>query len=79
MIVSIGIDVVAKIDDQVYVLSIMKITCYFPFVFYCAKESRVVENNESDVATLKVFRWVWFCEDIGFEILLRKQWIFTCL
>ena len=48
-IVSVGVDVVAKIDDDVYALSIIKIKCYFLFVFYCAKESRTVENNESAV------------------------------
>ena len=56
VIVSTGVDVVAKIDDEVYVLSIIKIYCYFSFVFCCAKEGRVVENNESDVATLKILR-----------------------
>ena len=33
MIVSIGVDVVAKINDEVYVLSIVKIYNYFSFVF----------------------------------------------
>ena len=40
-----------KIDDEVYVLSIIKNYCYFSFVFCCAKEGRVV-----DVATLKILR-----------------------
>ena len=55
VIVSIAVDV-AKIDDEVHVLSIIKIYCYFSFVFCCVKEGRVVENNESDVATLKILR-----------------------
>ena len=54
VIVSTGVDVVAKIDDEVYVLSIIKIYCYFSFVFCCAKEGRVVENNQSNVATFKI-------------------------
>ena len=33
VIVSTGVDVVAKIDDEVYVLSIIKIYCYFSFAF----------------------------------------------
>ena len=32
--VSTGVDVVAKNDDEVYVLSIIKIYSYFSFVFY---------------------------------------------
>ena len=55
VIVSIAVDV-AKIDDEVHVLSIIKFYCYFSFVFCCVKEGRVVENNESDVATLKILR-----------------------
>ena len=55
MIVSIRVDAVAKIDE-VYVLSIVKIYCYFSFVFCCAEESGVVENNESDAATLNFLR-----------------------
>ena len=55
VIVSIAVDV-AKIDDEVHVLSIIKIYSYFSFVFCCVKEGRVVENNESDVATLKILR-----------------------
>ena len=31
---SIGVDVVAKIDDEVYVLSIIRIYSYFSFVFF---------------------------------------------
>ena len=52
--VSSGVDVVVKIDDEVYVLSIIKLYCYFSFVFCCAKEGRVVENNQSNVATFKI-------------------------
>ena len=48
---------IAKVDDEVYVLSIIKIYCYFSFVFCCVKEGRVVECNESDVATLKILRY----------------------
>ena len=55
-IVSTGVDVVAKIDDGLYVLSIIEIYCYFSFVLCCAKEGRVVENNESVVAALKILR-----------------------
>ena len=34
VMVSTGVDVVAKTDDEVYVLSIIKIYSYFSFVFY---------------------------------------------
>ena len=54
--VSSGVDVVVKIDDEVYVLSIIKLYCYFSFVFCCAKEGRVAENNQSNVATFKILR-----------------------
>ena len=50
---------VVKIDGEVYVLwglCIIKIYCYFSFVFCCAKEGRVAEYNESDVGTLKILR-----------------------
>ena len=47
---------VAKIDDEVYVLSNIKIYCHCLFVLCCAKEGRVVENDESDAATLKILR-----------------------
>ena len=47
---------VAKVDDEVYVLSIIKMYCYFSFAFYCAKEARLVGYNESDAATLKILR-----------------------
>ena len=56
VIVSIGVDVVAKIDDEIYVLSVIKTYCYFWFVLCCTKEGRVFENNENDVATLKILR-----------------------
>ena len=56
VIVSIGVDVVAKIDDEIYVLSVIKTYCYFSFVLCCTKEGRVFENNENDVATLKILR-----------------------
>ena len=65
-IVSIGLDAVVKIDDKVYVFDIIKIlclwyyqNCYFSFVFCCAKEGRVVENNKSDVATLKILKMLF--------------------
>ena len=47
---------VAKIDNEVYVLSIVKIYFYLSFAFCCAKEGRVVETNESDVATWQILR-----------------------
>ena len=56
MIVSIGVGAFTKIDDEAYVLSIIKMYCYFSFVFCCAKEGQVVENSESDLATLKILR-----------------------
>ena len=56
LIVSIGVDVVARIDYEVYVLSIIKCYSYFSFVFCCAKEGRVLGNNKIDVATLKILR-----------------------
>ena len=46
---------VAKTDDDAYALSIIEIYSYFSFVFpVFAKEGRVVENIDSDVATLKI-------------------------
>ena len=54
--VSIGVDVVVKIDDTFYVSSIIKSYSYFSFVFCCAKEGRVLGNNETNVATLKILR-----------------------
>ena len=54
--VSIGVDVVVKIDDSFYVSSIIKSYSYFSFVFCCAKEGRVLGNNETNVATLKILR-----------------------
>ena len=51
VIVSIGVDVVARTNEEIYVLSIIKIYS-FHFFFCCAKEGRVVENIDSDVATL---------------------------
>ena len=49
VIVPTWVDVVAKTDDEIYILSIIKIYNYFSFVFCCAKEDRVVENIESDM------------------------------
>ena len=54
VIVSTGVHVAAKIDDEIYVLTIIRIHSYFLFVFSGTKEDRVVENIESDVATLKI-------------------------
>ena len=54
VIVSTGVHVVAKIDEEIYVLSIIRIHSYLLFVFSGTKEDRVVENIESDVATLKI-------------------------
>ena len=46
---------VAKADDEIYVLSNIKIYRCFSFVFLCcAKEGRVVQNTERDLATLKI-------------------------
>ena len=54
--VSTGVDVVAKTDDEVYVLSIIKIYSYFSFVFSIRlKKDRVLGTIESDLATLKIF------------------------
>ena len=57
-----------KLDDEVYVLNIIKIYCYFSFFFCCAKEGRVVGYNESDVATLKILRY-----EIVHKIVDRKR------
>ena len=55
VISSIRVGVVAKTDDEIYVLNTIKIYGYFSFFFlYCAKECRVVENIESDAVTLKM-------------------------
>ena len=56
LVVSIGVYLVTKTDDEVYVLSNIKIYCHCSFILCCVKEGRVVENNESDVATLKILR-----------------------
>ena len=56
VIVTIGVDVVAKIDDEGLCFSIIKTYCYFSFVFCCAKKGRVVEKTKSDAATLKILR-----------------------
>ena len=50
------VDVVTKTNDEVYVLSIIKMSCYFSFVFCCANKGRVTKNNESDAAALKILR-----------------------
>ena len=50
VIVSIGVDVVAKIDDEVYVLSIIKVNSYFSLVF-----SVVLKKVE----LLKIWKVMW--------------------
>ena len=52
VILSIGVDVVAKTDDDIYVLIIIKIYSLQLSCCCCDKEGRVVENIESDVATI---------------------------
>ena len=57
IISSIRVGVVAKTDDEVYVLSTIKVYCCFLSIFFTVlffKEGRVVENIESDVATLEI-------------------------
>ena len=44
---------VAKTDDEIYILSIIKVYSQFLFVFSGANQYRVVQNIGSDVATLK--------------------------
>ena len=51
VISSIRVGVVAKADDEVYISSTIKMYICF---LYCAKESPLVENIESDVATSKI-------------------------
>ena len=54
-IVSSGVDAVAKTDDEIYVLSIIKINSFHLFSMLCQRSCcRVIENVESDVATLKI-------------------------
>ena len=45
---------VAQTDDEVYVSITIKMYSYLSFFLYCAKKGPVVENIESDVATLKI-------------------------
>ena len=52
VILSIGVDVVAKTDDDTYVLIVIKIYNFHFSCCCCDKEGRVVENIESDVATI---------------------------
>ena len=66
-LVSTGVDVVLKIDDEVYVL--WGLCIIFSFVFCCAKEGRVAECNESDVGTLKILRQ----EEIVDKIVDKKR------
>ena len=54
VIVLIGVDVVAKIVDEFYIL--IKIYSYLSFAFCCVKEDRVAENIKSDVDTLRILR-----------------------
>ena len=50
----------------------IKTYCYFSFVICCVKEGRVVGNNESDVATLKILRQ----EEIVGKIVGKKKIFF---
>ena len=48
---------VAKIDDEVYVLNVIRIYSYFSFVSSVApKKVEFAENVESDAASLKMVR-----------------------
>ena len=50
VIVSVGVDVVAKTDDGIYVLNTIKTYDYlFICLFCCAKEGWVVKNIKSNV------------------------------
>ena len=54
VIVFIGVDVVAKIVDEFYIL--IKIYSYLSFTFCCFKEDRVAKNIKSHVDTLRILR-----------------------
>ena len=55
VIVSIGEGLVAKADEEIYVLSTIKMFSYSFICFLCCtKEGRVVENIKNDVNTLKI-------------------------
>ena len=54
VIVFIGVDAVAKIADEFYILT--KIYSYFSFVLSGVKECRVAKNIERDVDTSKILR-----------------------
>ena len=65
---------VAKIDDEFYVLSIIKIYSYFLFVFsVLLKKGQNVENIESDVATLNTLREEEFVDKIVDKIVDKKR------
>ena len=50
VIVSVGVDVVAKTDDRIYVLNTIKTYDYlFICLFCCVKEGWVVKNIKSNV------------------------------
>ena len=51
---AIRVGVIAKTDDEVYVLSIMKIYSYFSCFLYWAKKVRAVKNICRDVVILKI-------------------------
>ena len=51
-----GLSVVPQTDDEIYVsISIGEYIIIFLCFLHCAKEGRVVENIESEVATWKIF------------------------
>ena len=52
-IISIGVDVVAKTDDEVNSQVLSKVIVFIYFLC-CAKEDRVIESIETDVAALKI-------------------------
>ena len=52
IIVSIGVDIVAKTDDEIYALHIIKTYSFHLFSLLCQRSS--CEDIEGDVATLKI-------------------------
>ena len=52
IIVSIGVDIVAKTDDETMPYILSKLTVFICFL--CCANGRVVEDIEGDVATLKI-------------------------
>ena len=66
MIVSVGVDEVAKIEDEAYILSIIKIYGYF-FVFSVVPR-KVELLKISKELTLRIYRWEEIVDTIEIKL-----------